>query len=712
MKKADQAEKKGDRVLANQRRNQAWRQFRNAVDSAKEISGRPESRWARNAKMYLDRWLELSEEVFGERIPVRKDISTYTSEGWRLFRDGKYLECIESFQKAVEVGDPAIYGKTLIPESLYQMGLAYYKLSSPGHTQRKYNYYYESALCFTRILREYPQADFAADAGYYGMQLFGALFNQTRKRVDVGQLPELGDRYVKYDGQRYYRALQEFSEQFPQDPRAEDTIFQSAEVARTLEQYGDASKIYASIKQDHPRYYEAKYRAGLCLYLQALKMFGEQEEPELSRIGQLLDQAASRYQDFIAWYDENKDWLGEEQLQAVNRWIVETKISFGKLLVHKVWGAARDGQKGARRALEVLADIEDEHLKGSGRGELRAEFLPQAFFVTIQAYRRLDQLQEAEEFVDQLVERFGEDELSARAARFLGYAYLQRRQDLDEQGAGEAEIRMAARSAGKYLRKALELQPDQSLEFYNSTAAQLFEMEEYGEAVRILESGLERFPIEEGEAPSRAQLAALGGIKDAYREQEQWAMVQQTVERLLDIEERLNERREAEGKQELKNVTYRRDYALALEEQKKWEEAHKYWREAKSLAENMEGKEGRRLKFNATLHLARCYAQMGGADNVKHGYKVIAWYLLSNSDWLRSEEWAAQVEELFANHFPDKFSDLGQFLIQLVEADLDLVRQRTSRRAILDIKDRLTQEHQNRIDQLIQKAEVGLGTGE
>mgnify|MGYP006286242123 CR=1 FL=1 len=710
MKKAQQAEKQGKRVLANQRRTQARRQFRSAVDSAKEISGRPDSRWARNAKTRLDEWLDLSEELFGERIAVRKDITTYTSEGWRLFEEKKYLECIERFQKAVEVGNPAVYGKTLIPESLYQMGLAYYKLSSPGHTQGKYNYYYEAALCFSRIVEHptYSKADFASDAGYYGMQLYGALFNQTRKRLEGGEPME---EAKKFDGRRYYRSLQSFSRRFADDPRASGTIFQSAEVARALEQYGDASEIYATIKQEHPSYYEAKYRAGLCLYLQALKLYG-QEDPEMERIAALLDDASGRYQDFIDWYDDNKDWLAGEQLQEVNRWIVETKISLGKLLVHRAWADARDAAQGAERALAVLEGIEGEHLTGSARSDLRAKFLPQAFFVTIQAYRRLDQLRQAEDFVDQLVERFGQHELSARAARFLGYAYLQRRQNLDDEGANETEIRLAARAAGKYLRKALELQPDQTLGFYNSTAAQLYEMEEYNETIRILEAGLERFPIEEGEKPKDTQLAALGGIKDAYRELEKWTMVQQTVERLLDIEDRLNEIRENQGQQPFKNVNYRRDYALALEKQNNWEDARKYWREAKGLSENMEGEAGRRLKFNSTLHLARCYAQMGGKKNVEHGYKVIAWYLLSNDDWLRNEQWAGQVKDLFANHFSHKFSDLGEFIIQLVEADINLLRQRTSRQAILDVKDRLVQKHQDRIDALIEKARVGLGTGE
>ena len=710
LKKAKNAKKQNKNMLSNQWENQAWQEFRWAVDKAKEISGRPESRWARNAKMHLDDWLDLSEEIFGKRIPVRKDISTYTSEGWRLFRDQKYLEAIERFQKAVEVGNPAVYGKTLIPESWYQMGLAYYKLSSPDHTGGKFNYYYEGALCFQQVAREYPQADFAADAGYYGMQLYGALFEQTRKRV---RLQQMNESAKTYDGQRYYRALQQFSEQFPRDPRAADTMFQSAEVARALEQYGDASDIYASIKQDHPQYYEAKYRAGLCRYLQALKIFGEQEEESaLETVGEMLDRAAGRYSDFIDWYEQNKDWLGSEQLEVVNRWIVRTKISYGKLLVHKAWTETHDAEEGANRALKVLEDVEAKHFQGAGRKELRKNYLPEAFFVTIQAYRRLDELKEAEEFVDTLVERFGQDELSAEAARFLGYAYLQRRQNLADGDGSEAEIKLAARSAGKYLQKALELQPEQSLQFYNNTAAQLYEMEEYEQAIRILEAGLQRFPIGEDAVPTQNQLVALGGIKDAYREQEEWGMVQQTVERLLDIENRQNEKRSAQGKQEIKNVNYRRDYALALEEQRKWEEALDYWREAKGLAENMEGAEGNELKFTATLHLARCYAQVGGADNVKHGYKVIAWYLLSNDDWLLNKDWASQVEELFANHFSDHWSDLADFTFQLVQADINLLRKQTSREIIVGLTDRRWPDRKDQLQKLLDKAEVGLGTGQ
>ncbi len=708
IKQAKKASEKGQKTLAQQRRNQARNQFRWAVNKANEISARTDSNWSRNAKVLFDQWLSLSKELLGKKIEVKKNISTYTAEGWRYFQEEKYFQAIEAFQKAIEVGNPAVYGASLIPESYYQIAVSYYKLSNPKHTEGNYTYYYEAATCFDKIVDDYPKAKFAPDAGYYGTQLFGSIFDKTQKMVKQGALPESAE---VYDGRRYYEALRDFSQQFPDDPRARDTVFQSAEVARALEQYKDASEIYAKIKQEHPNYYEAKYRAGLCRYLQALKTYEEAgDKPPLKKISKVLGRAVDRFSDFIEWYDQNKEWLAAEQVPVVNRWVARTKITFGKLLVHEVWTESRDQKEGAKRALKMLKDIEKEHFADVDDEEFREQYLPEAFFVTIQSYRRMGQLRKAEKFVDGLIERFGKNQIAARAARLLGYAYLQRRDDLEEKGAEGAE--WAASRGGHYLREALKLEPDQTLEFYNGTAMALIDMEEYKEAIKVLEDGLERFPLPENKIPRDAQLAALTGMKDAYMELEDWRMVEQTLGRLLDIEKQINEKREKQGKSAAKNINYRADYGLALEKQKKWEEALDYWRDAKGLADEMQGDGAAQLKFKCAYHLARCYAQIGGADNLEHGYKIMAWYLLSNDDWLRNKKWAEKVEQLFVDHLDDHMSDLAQFTYQLVGANVNLLRKPVSKKVIVDMTEKHWPDRQDQLDKLLERAHVEEATGQ
>jgi len=706
--KAEEAERNNQTVLAQERRRQARRQYRIAVEKAKEISAYPNSRWARNAKMLLDRWIEESEAVYGEgqRIPLAPDINTFMSEGWRLFKDGKYLDCIPAFQQAIMEGDPAIYGRTLIPEAWYQIGISYYNLSMPEHTGGRYNYYHEAALCFSHLVERYPKAAFAADAAYYAQQLYGALFEQTREMVRRGQRePES----LTFDGRRYYRALERFSTAFADDPRARGTLFQSAELARTLEQYEEASAMYARIKQEHPRYYEAKYRAGLCLYLQALKLFEEEGEPALGRVGSLLDAAIARYQDYIDWFVNNRKRLGPEQFAEANKWVLQTKVAYGKLLVHDAWARTRDAAQGARRALEVLANVEEEHFGGGASEELRAQYLPDAFFVIIQAHRRLDQLAKAERFVDDLVDRFGEAELSSRAARFLGYAYLQKRKELEEQGGAQEEIKFAAMKAGKYLETALELDPQQSLGVYNDTAGQLYAMGEYRQAIRILLAGMGRFPVRQGAMPTQDQVTALAGLEGAYLQLENWPEVARYAGQLLDIERRQNQERASQGKPPARNVDYWRDYALAMERQGSFDEAIEHWREVKAVSDRMEGERGREAKFTATFHLARSYAARGDVD---HGYKVIAWYLLSTPDWLRNRQWAESVEELYDEFFRDKYPDLREYILQLVTADITLLRQQVSKEVILGLFQRHWPDQREELNALLEKARVTLGTGE
>ncbi|MFP4176011.1 MAG: hypothetical protein ACLFT2_02190, partial [Candidatus Brocadiia bacterium] len=708
LKLAEEAREKDRKAMARDRTDQAKNGLRWAVERAQEISAQGETKWARNAKMHLDEWIEEGEELFDEEIQIRKDINAYMSEGWRAFEEEKYIKAIDKFQQAIRVGDPSVYGSTLIPEAWYKMGLSYYKLSAPEHTENKYNYYHEAALCFNEIVQHHSKAEFAADAGYYAMQLYGAIFDRTRKLADGSKRNEADKRF---DGRRYYEALQKFSEEFPKDRRAGETIFQSAEIAREMEDYDRAAEIYASINQDHSEFYEARYRAGLCRYLQGLKIFEENEDdiPE-EKVADLLQRAGDRYEDFIEWYDQNEDWLDSEGREMANRWVVRTKVSYGKMLVHRAWGETRDEAEGAERALDLLEDVEEEHFTDDQSEDLRDEYLPEAYFVVIQAHRRLEELREAEEFVDALVERYGEHEISARAARYLGYAYLQRRENLEEEEASETDIELAAQSAGEYLKTALDLDPDQTLEFYNDTALQLYDMEEYKQAIRILEAGLEQFPLPEDELPGEQHMLALTGIKDAYRKREEWQEVENTVERLLDIEEKENKRREEEGKKPRKNIAYRRDYALALEEQEKWKEALDYWREAKSLAENMEDERGERIQFDATTSIARCYAEMGGSDTRDRGYRVLAWYLLSNDEWLRDREWAEEVEEIFEEYFSDQFDDLAEYTFQLIQGDINLLREDTSREVIVGLVERHWADREEELEELLDEADVELGT--
>ncbi len=660
-------------------RGAAVSDYQQAVNTVSEIAANTRTRWSRNAKALLDRWVEQSGRILPRPIQVQPNVHTDLARGWRLWNEQRYAECIEAFRRAVRSADPQLYATTLLPEAWYKLGEAYYRLSRAEHTRGRYNYYYEAALCFERVAREYPDAEnnLAADAARMARDFYAALFEQARKM----------GRDMRYEGLRYRRSLEWFSSRFPEHPDAARALFQSAELARTLEQYEDAARIYSDIKKDHPGFYEARYRAGLCLYLEALRRY-EAGPSSPERVGQLLEQAAQRYRDYVNWFADNRTYLGAGELEEANRWVAKARLALGKMLVHDVWGYALDEAKGAEGALELLSQFRQDHLEGGGRSEMRDELLPQAFMVRIQAYRRLGRLKDAEKFVDAIVEQYSRHRLSSQAASLLGYAYLQRRRELLERDGDQNLADEASRKAGVYLQKAVDLNPAQHLAAYLDIAGQLYHGENYEQGLKILRTGLERIPVTGGQ-PTRDQLSVMEAVATGYREMEDWENLERQARKLADIQPR--------------NVDYWMDLALALEKQEDWPEAIEAWRAAKAGSGT-----ARDAEFRATIHLARCYALSGQAD---HGFRVLGWFLMSGSDWLQDPEQSGEVVEVFEECYPDRFGKLGGFALQLVAENVNLLRKPQSSRFIRKLITEHCVELRGQLEALQRRAEVELRTG-
>ena len=700
IKRAEGYEKDPSKVkFAPELRMEARRDYQYAVDVVYDIAGDPKSKWARNAQNEVKVWLDESENILGAPpIKVRQTFSYWLTQGRSLFEQRKFLESIQAYQKAAEMGNPVIYGRTLLPEAWYQMGAAYYHLSSPEHTGGKYTYYYESALCFSQVATTYPKADLAPHAARVAYRLCGALFNQGRAMEGPGRRDAL-----MYDGDRYFAALKTYTEMFP--AKSEEVLFDAAELARTIERYEQASDLYSRVRPEHDAYYAAKYMRGLCLYLEALRLYDRVEPRPTQTIGSLLDRAAKLYQGYIEWYVNNKDRLGPERLEVASKAVANTKISFGKLLVHPAWTDTHEKQEGARTALAVLENFEDEHLTGPGREELHKELLPQAFFVNIRAYLRLDELANAEEFVEGIVKRFQKHPYSAAAASMLGYAYLNRRRELEEQEGTDLEATEAAARAARYLEMALDLDPEQSLGFYVDVAGELYRMEEYEQAVRILDRGLERFPVPEtGVEPGTAAFRAVAALEGAHLKLERWSSVEKYATQLL-------------AAQAGRNIDYTMDLALALEEQRKYDGAIDHWNKARGFARNarVETAEARdklrRDSFFATVHLARCYAFKGTAEDADHGFKVIGWVMLSRSDWFQDPEWAAAVEELLDEAFQDRWPTVYDYVLGLLQADPNLLRQPKVVGIVRGFQQRHWPDKKDELDKLIKEAGVERATG-
>lgn len=677
MTKAAEYRKKGSKKMAARAQKKAVGNYRQAVQTASDIAEDPSTRWSRNAKALLDVWVAQSGKILPEPIKVKPSVHTYVARGWKLWQERKYSQCIEEFREAVKVADPKRHGATVLPECWYKMGQAYYNLSDTSHTGGLYNYYCEAMLCFTHAAEAYAMADpkIAAAASRMAKEFAGAIFEQRRK--------EGGD--LTYEGDRYYRALQHFGERFPRHPDAPRAMYQSAELARTLERFRQASEVYASINEENSYYFEARHRAAFCLYMQALKQFEAAPEDSKKPVGDLLRLAGEQYREFMEWYADNEDLMGPRKREDANRWVSESKLSLGKMLVHDVWCFALDAKEGAQKALELLDGFEDAHLAGDARKGIRDRLLPEAFLVHIQAYRRLDQLAKAEAFVDAIITQYTKHQLSSRAAALLGYAYLQKRKELEGQRAESRRVKDAGKKAAHYLGKALELSPQESLAVYLAVGRELFLTGDYEQSVNILKGGLKRFPARRGR-PDKMQLAAMATIEEAYLKTEDWKNLEFYARKLHRIEPR--------------NIDYLMDLALAFEKTNRFPKAIEHWRKAKRGAGT-----AREAEFKATVHLARCYAKSKQPD---HGFKIMAWMLVGSSRWLARPEWTTAVREVFDECFPSRYGDLADFVLQIVSEDLNVLRVPQSRKAVEALIHEKAPGKMPQLRELLRKAEAGL----
>jgi len=719
--------------LAGRDNLEAQRDFEWAVDIIRSVAARTRSRWHRNAKVWLDRWVKEAPEFLGRPIVLRPDINTWSSRGLKLLEEGQYLDyrdekgelqpgAIAAFEEAIAVGDPGVHGSTLMPECWYKMGLCYYNLSRPEHTGGRYDYYYEAALCFEKIARDHARAAFAADAAYTAQQLYGAVFRLTRDRLQNSDAGVSRDDLLS-DGRRYFEAIRLMKRVFPNDVRSQGLVFQAAEIARALEEFEQASNLYAQVAEDRLEYHKARYYAALCLYLEALKLHdGDSGAASAERITRLLDGARDLYREHMRWFDDRRELLGRELLNEVNPWVLRSRIGYGKVMVHDAWGLGHDPQDGAVAALEEVVKVEPLHFADGLSPELVDKSMPEALLVTVQAYRILDELPKAEELVKELVTRFGErSTLTSRAASLVGFAYLRKRRELESASMPEAQVRPMASKAAEYLALALKYDPDQDLGVYLDVGGELYRAGEYEDAVDLFEKGLERFPpLPSGY--SDLQIQALDGLERSYiglagDSPRYWRQAADAARKLHELQPA--------------NLDYEVDLATALEELGEYEEAIPFWRDARVKAEGAVGfwrarmaaagddtqawaeakaasDKAREDEFNSTIHLARSYAKNGQRD---HGYRVIGHALLMSPDWIRTHpERAHTVERLFDECFPDKWPDLADSVVDLLRADPGILQDEESRQAAVRLFKHWP-DRQQELRRLLERSEGELRSG-
>jgi len=620
--------------------------FMRAKTLAENVARDRKSHWRRNGERLLAEIMGSSKEVLGKELPRRLTIHECMSQAQRLLDEKKLLEAKAQFEKAIEVGNERLYGRTLIPEAWYKIGLIYYQLPKylpASEVDTNYSYYYEAGTVFEHIAKDYPDADgnFAAEAANTAQQFFGALF-KARKKM---QKP------VRLDAERYYRALALFANRFPEHPAARFAKLQSAKLAMNVGNYTEAGSIFESLKMDDEGFLEGSYMAGHCFWIQALKEYEENGGKAASAVIENAAKALAGYGRLLEWYTEYRTKLSTERLFEANRWVAKTKVAMGKLYVHPASGRIED-------ALAVLRNFEDEHVKTDRElmGRLRRKpaaepwkdgILPEMLFVRISAYRLKNDLAAAEREAEDIFKRFGSNPISVTAAKLVGLAYFQEREKLlKKEPADERKIQEYTTKYSRWFGIAIEKDPDQSIGAYVSLAAGLLDLKEYNEAESILIKGKTRFKegISKEDEQRFLTLLQMIAVK-----KEDWEAVKVRTNALL-----------AE-KRNRYSIDYWRDLATAYENLGEWDKSVTCWRRVKYITENAKGEQYLEAKRAAIIRLANAYCHLPKPDKDR-AFRIVMFAISGDEGMMRTAPSRDMVLKFFKENLPDKTQALEPYV--------------------------------------------------
>ncbi|MEW6359731.1 MAG: tetratricopeptide repeat protein [Planctomycetota bacterium] len=561
---------------------------------------------SRVATELLNKW----KQVFAE-IRIEQSSIEYLANAKKRFDEaekmgadpkalGLYEGAIQAYQDAILKADPD-EELPIIGEAWQQIGLCYFKQGR----------FFEAALAFGKVVEVLPEHPKGPDVAFAATQLFGHVLDHEHSDEIVKQdgtivrgkiTADDPGKSVKIEvpGQKepeiisqgeikhkvkdapldhmmdiYVDSLKRFARKFPEDRRASEAVFRSADALRAGGRFKEAAELYESIPTSAAEYEKACYLCGHSFWAAYLSVVAA-DAAKAKEAAPLWQRAAQKLTDYLTWAADQPE-ISPEYTQLKRYWMTKSRLRLASIYSYP-------GVSQYDKALEILKGFEDTYQR---------EILPQghAFHKEAEGLKKqVDQLQaqvkqggpeakQAENALQVAKIRFEElvgtlneintmpaeintyrimsfcglgklDDAKAeygileksnpnmdpveksKLSRLLAEGYLNAVDILKKKGVGADELKKAQDEAAKFVLNVPSLNPNLSATDLVWYGARLFELGHDEDAAKVFDLARAKL-TNAGQTYTPEYWGIVTRIANAYEQAEKWKEAKQWQEVLL-----------------------------------------------------------------------------------------------------------------------------------------------------------------------------------
>ncbi|NOZ22044.1 MAG: tetratricopeptide repeat protein [Planctomycetes bacterium] len=516
---------------------------------------------------------------------------------------GLYGAAIRAYQNVIVKADPDEEAP-MIGEAWQQIGLCYFKQGR----------YFEAALAFGKVPDVLPDHPKGADISFASTQLLGHVLDQEHTdevikkdgtivrgkiisdkpgesvKVDVPgeKQPEVipqeeikrkvKDAPLDHMMDIYVDSLKKFARKFPDDTRATEAVFRSADALRAGGRFKDAAQLYESIPTHATEYEKACYLSGHCFWAAYLATVAA-DATKTKEAAPLWQRAVQKLTNYLKWAAEQPEispeytqlkryWMAKSRLRLASIYSYEGVGEYQKALdilkgfedvyqkeilpqghafhkeaeslqkqiapLEKQVAALKKGRQDAQQLANQLqvAKIRFEDLVGTLKeiNEMPAEI----HTCRIKSYCGLGRFDEAKaEYADLEKKYPNMDPLEkSKLSRLLAMGYLNQVKNLKEKGVSADKLKEAQDKAAQYVMNVTSLNPNLTANDLVWYGRQLFEIGHDEDAAKVFSLALAKL-TNEGNKYTTQYWGVVTGIANAYEQAEKWKEARQWQEVLL-----------------------------------------------------------------------------------------------------------------------------------------------------------------------------------
>ncbi len=282
-------------------------------------------------------------------------------------------------------------------------------LISMGVIERKRgdNWVLDACAAFDSAAERFPTAKRAPDALAASMEGYQTLYAKEK---------------LSYYKRRFDDRLGLLVSKYPTHPAAASSALFTAKQLEKEEDFEQAAAAYLKIAPDSPSYAEAQYKAGYCMFRQAVKASKASKGADVKPLIAAAEAQLKKSVDIVQAASQKT--LDRELLNRLDKYSFEIPVSLANLYL-----VAGGGQE--EKVLPALAGLEEKY----GADEQK---ISTVWGLRIQALRASGKLEDAEKLLEALIAKTPDSKAIGTAAGVLARALDQRAIEVNEKAPADA----------------------------------------------------------------------------------------------------------------------------------------------------------------------------------------------------------------------------------------------------------------------------------